>query len=146
MTTSRVPRSSLDGIPDGAVIALLEQENAQLRHAVDSHAAVDQAIGVLTASHQLAPAVGVEVLREVSQHTNTKLQTVIAWALGQPLPERRAGAVRGRAAVLTPAGCPRHGSRVGRGGRARRGSGGQGLVDGGMAADDLVQADDFKKP
>jgi hypothetical protein len=150
MTTSRVPRSSLDGIPDGAMIALLEQENAQLRHAVDSHAAVDQAIGVLTASHQLAPAVGFEVLREVSQHTHTKLQTVtetvIAWALWQPLPERRAGAVRGRAAVLTPAGCPRRGSRVGRGGWARRGSGGQGLIDGGIAADDLVQADDSKKP
>ncbi|MEU5446062.1 ANTAR domain-containing protein [Streptomyces griseofuscus] len=76
MTTSRVPRSSLDGIPDDAVIALLEQENARLRHAVDSHATVDQAIGVLTASHQLAPAVGFEVLREVSQHTDTKLQTV----------------------------------------------------------------------
>ncbi|MFC9957264.1 ANTAR domain-containing protein [Streptomyces nigra] len=26
--------------------------------------------------HQLAPAVGFEVLREVSQHTHTKLQTV----------------------------------------------------------------------
>ncbi|MFF5023686.1 ANTAR domain-containing protein [Streptomyces collinus] len=47
-----------------------------MRHAVGSHATVDQAIGVLTASHQLAPAVGSEVLREVSQHTNTKLQTV----------------------------------------------------------------------
>ncbi|MFC9640024.1 hypothetical protein ACFTZF_15890 [Streptomyces mirabilis] len=85
MTTSRVPRSSLDGTPDGAAIARLEQENAQLRHAVDpgsspssvchrgadgrhprslltqfplGHATVDQAIGVLTASHQLAPAVG----------------------------------------------------------------------------------------
>ncbi|WP_051790799.1 ANTAR domain-containing protein [Streptomyces sp. NRRL S-1022] len=60
-------------------------------HAVDSHATVDQAIGVLTASHQLAPVVGFEVLREVSQQTNTKLhtvaETVIAWALGQPLPE-----------------------------------------------------------
>lgn len=53
-----------------------EQENAQLRHAVDSPATVDQAIGVLTASHQLAPAVGFEVLCEVAQHTNTKLQTV----------------------------------------------------------------------
>lgn len=91
MTTSRVPRSSLDGIPDGAVIARLEQENAQLRQAVDSHATVNQALGVLTASHQLAPAIGFEVLREVSQHTHTKLhtvaETVIAWALGQPLPE-----------------------------------------------------------
>jgi hypothetical protein len=71
------------------VIARLEQEN--VRHSVDSHTTVDQAIGVLTASHQLAPAVRVEVLREVSQHTNTKLhtvaETVIAWALRQPLPE-----------------------------------------------------------
>jgi hypothetical protein len=91
MTTSRVPRSSLDGLRDGAAIARLEQENAQLRHAVDSHATVDQAIGALTAIHRLAPGVGFEVLREVSQHTNTKLhtvaETVIAWTLGQPLPE-----------------------------------------------------------
>jgi hypothetical protein len=45
MTISRVPRSSLDGLRDGAVIARLEQENARLWHAVDSHATVDQAIG-----------------------------------------------------------------------------------------------------
>ncbi|MFD3505030.1 ANTAR domain-containing protein [Streptomyces sp. NPDC058678] len=91
MTTSRVPRLSPDGTRDDATNARLEQENAQLRHAVDSHAAVDQAIGVLVAIHQLPPAAGFDVLREVSQHTNTKLntvaETVIAWALGQPLPE-----------------------------------------------------------
>ncbi|MEU0061635.1 ANTAR domain-containing protein, partial [Streptomyces sp. NPDC006334] len=59
--------------------------------AVDSHATVDQAIGVLVATHRIAPATGFEVLREVSQHTNRKLhavaETVIGWALGQPLPE-----------------------------------------------------------
>ncbi|MDT0485343.1 ANTAR domain-containing protein [Streptomyces doebereineriae] len=91
MTTSRVPRPSRDGTRDDATNDRLEQENEQLRHAVDSHATVDQAIGVLTAIHQLAPAAGFDVLREVSQHTNTKLHTVagtvIAWALGQPLPE-----------------------------------------------------------
>ncbi|MFD5483404.1 ANTAR domain-containing protein [Streptomyces hawaiiensis] len=91
MTTSRVPRPSPEGSRDDATNARLEQENTQLRHAVDSHATVDQAIGVLTAIHQLAPAAGFDVLREVSQHTNTKLhtvaETVIAWALGQPLPE-----------------------------------------------------------
>ncbi|MGW0615692.1 ANTAR domain-containing protein [Streptomyces sp. NPDC002788] len=91
MTTSRVPRSTLDGTRDDATIARLEQENAQLRHAVNSHATVDQAIGVLTAIHRLAPASGSEVLREVSQRTSIKLHTVaesvIAWALGQPLPE-----------------------------------------------------------
>ncbi|MDQ1041877.1 hypothetical protein [Streptomyces sp. V4I2] len=47
MTTSRVPRSLPDGIRDGAAIARLEQENEQLWHAVDSHATVDQAMGVL---------------------------------------------------------------------------------------------------
>jgi hypothetical protein len=91
MTTSRVPRLSPGGTRDDATTARLEQENAQLRHAVDSHATVDQAIGVLIAVYQLPPAAGFDVLREVSQHTNVKLHTVaesvIAWALGQPLPE-----------------------------------------------------------
>ncbi|MFD9318718.1 ANTAR domain-containing protein [Streptomyces sp. NPDC060053] len=58
---------------------------------VDSHAVVDQAIGVLVAVHRIPPAAGFEVLREVSQHTNVKLHTVaemvIGWALGQSLPE-----------------------------------------------------------
>ncbi|MEU9269124.1 ANTAR domain-containing protein [Streptomyces sp. NPDC048251] len=69
----------------------MEQENTQLRHAIDSHAAVDQALGVLIAAHRVPPGVGFEVLREVSQYTNIKLHTVakalIDWALGQPLPE-----------------------------------------------------------
>ncbi|MFF1446372.1 ANTAR domain-containing protein [Streptomyces sp. NPDC058295] len=37
---------------------------------------MDQAIGVLVAVYRLAPAAGFDVLREVSQHTNTKLHTV----------------------------------------------------------------------
>ncbi|MFF0163874.1 hypothetical protein ACFYRY_41220 [Streptomyces sp. NPDC005263] len=45
----------------------------------------------LIAIHRLAPAAGFDVLREVSQHTDTKLhlvaQIVIAWVLGQPLPQ-----------------------------------------------------------
>ncbi|WP_225886521.1 ANTAR domain-containing protein [Streptomyces canus] len=36
-----------------------------MRQAVNSHATVDQAIGVLTAIHRLAQAAGFEVLREV---------------------------------------------------------------------------------
>src|SRR4051812_46423694 len=91
MTTSRVPRPAPHGTRDDAANARLEAENAQLRHAVDSHATVDQAIGVLVAIHRLAPAAGFDVLREVSQRTNIKLHTVaealITWALGQPLPE-----------------------------------------------------------
>ncbi|WP_329048533.1 ANTAR domain-containing protein [Streptomyces violaceus] len=90
MTTFRVPRSWPDGVRDGAAVARLEQEKAQLQHAVGSHVTVDQAIGVLVAIHRLVPEAGFEVLREVSQRTNTKLHTVaemvIGWALGQELP------------------------------------------------------------
>ncbi|MEU9268455.1 ANTAR domain-containing protein [Streptomyces sp. NPDC048251] len=92
-TSSRVPRRLPDDGTRNAVAAgCLEQENAQLRRAVVSHATVDQALGVLVAVHRIAPAAGFGVLREVSQHTNIKLHTVaemvIDWALGQqPLPE-----------------------------------------------------------
>jgi hypothetical protein len=90
MTTSREQKQLPDGTRDPAVTRL-EQENAQLRQAVNSHAMVDQAIGVLAAVHRIAPAAGFEVLREVSQHTNIKLHTIaemmIGCALGQPLPE-----------------------------------------------------------
>ncbi|MFJ4356122.1 ANTAR domain-containing protein [Streptomyces massasporeus] len=84
MTTSRAQRSlPVDGRDDE--VARLEQENAQLRQAVDSHARIDQAIGVLVAVYRLEPAAGFEVLREVSQHTNMKLHsvaaTVLDWAL-----------------------------------------------------------------
>jgi hypothetical protein len=79
----------VDGRDD--VVAQLEREIAQLRQAVDSHARVDQAIGVLVAVHRVAPAAGFEVLREVSQRTNIRLlmvaESVIGWALGEePLP------------------------------------------------------------
>jgi hypothetical protein len=91
MTTSRDQRASAGETCD-AGLARLEQENTQLRHAIDSHATVDQAIGVLIAAHRLPPAAGFEVLREVSQHLNIKLHTVadtlIHWGLGRrPLPE-----------------------------------------------------------
>ncbi|MFD7439707.1 ANTAR domain-containing protein [Streptomyces sp. NPDC059861] len=90
MSTSRVQPSLSEDSQDGAT-ARLEQENAQLRHAIGSHATVDQAIGVLIAIHQIPPAAGFEVLREVSQHTNIKLHTVaeslIGWALGEQLSE-----------------------------------------------------------
>ncbi|MET9759984.1 ANTAR domain-containing protein [Streptomyces sp. NPDC006372] len=67
----------------------LEQENAQLRQAVGSHATVDQAIGVLIAVHRIPPSAGFEVLRAFSQQTNIKLysvaESVIGWARGEPL-------------------------------------------------------------
>ncbi|MEU9269118.1 ANTAR domain-containing protein [Streptomyces sp. NPDC048251] len=91
-TSSRVPRHLPDdGTRNATAAACLEQENAQLRRAIGSHARVDQALGVLILIHRIPPAAGFEVLREVSQHTNIKLHTVaealIGWALGQPLPE-----------------------------------------------------------
>ncbi|MFD5739534.1 ANTAR domain-containing protein [Streptomyces massasporeus] len=91
MTTSREQHPlPADGRDD--VVARLERENAQLRQAVDSHATVDQAIGVLAAVCRLEPAAGFEVLREVSQRTNIKLYSVadavLGWASKQkPLPE-----------------------------------------------------------
>lgn len=54
----------------------LHAENEQLRQALDSRACIDQAIGVLVALGRIGPADGWTVLREVSQHTNTKLRTV----------------------------------------------------------------------
>ncbi|SEE66899.1 ANTAR domain-containing protein [Streptomyces sp. 2231.1] len=54
----------------------LEKEIAQLRQAVDSHATIDQAIGVLICLHQLTPDDGFTILRVTSQLSNTKLRTV----------------------------------------------------------------------
>ncbi|MFD6493962.1 ANTAR domain-containing protein [Streptomyces sp. NPDC060188] len=56
--------------------AQLTAENAQLQHAVHSHAVVDQAIGVLLAVGELTPDEGWDVLREVPQRTNIKLRHV----------------------------------------------------------------------
>ncbi|MEV5355855.1 ANTAR domain-containing protein [Streptomyces sp. NPDC052693] len=91
MTTSR-PQHHIPVNGREDVVARLQRENAQLRHAVDSHARVDQAIGVLLAVHRLKPAAGFDVLREVSQHTNMKVhvvaEAVIEWALREePLPQ-----------------------------------------------------------
>ncbi|MGW1675416.1 ANTAR domain-containing protein [Streptomyces sp. NPDC002324] len=75
-----------------AKTARLEEENAQLRQAVDSHAVIDQAIGVLIAVHRVPAADGWDVLREVSQNSNVKLHTVAdevtGWALGKPMSVR----------------------------------------------------------
>ncbi|MFJ2770467.1 ANTAR domain-containing protein [Streptomyces sp. NPDC087300] len=71
------------------VSGLVEQVD-QLRQAVDSHASIDQAIGIVVALGQVAPEQGWEVLREVSQHTNIKLRAVadliLAWGQNGDLP------------------------------------------------------------
>ncbi|GGX73051.1 ANTAR domain-containing protein [Streptomyces minutiscleroticus] len=68
----------------------LSVENAQLQRAVTSHAQVDQAIGALVVLAEISPADAWDVLRDVSQRTNTKLHTiaglVLEFAQGCPLP------------------------------------------------------------
>lgn len=62
----------------------LEAENSQLKEAVQAHAVVDQAIGVVLAVGELTPDEGWAVLRGVSQNTNIKLrhvaELVLEWA------------------------------------------------------------------
>ncbi|MGW5480658.1 ANTAR domain-containing protein [Streptomyces sp. NPDC004008] len=69
----------------------LRAENEQLQRAVASHAVVDQAIGVLVMMARISPEDGFTVLREVSQHTNTKLSSIaeqfIKHAKGADIPE-----------------------------------------------------------
>ncbi|MEE1836567.1 ANTAR domain-containing protein [Streptomyces sp. SP17KL33] len=69
----------------------LRIEKEQLRRAVTSHAAVDQAIGVLVLVGKITPEDGFTVLREISQHTNTKLSSIaeqiVKHAQGADLPD-----------------------------------------------------------
>ncbi|MFE6401032.1 ANTAR domain-containing protein [Streptomyces alboflavus] len=71
-------------------VAELKKEVAQLREAVDSHAVVDQAIGLIVGVGQITPAEAWDVLREVSMNTNTKLrevaETLIDWGCTGVLP------------------------------------------------------------
>ncbi|HLL35570.1 MAG TPA: ANTAR domain-containing protein [Streptomyces sp.] len=76
-------------------ILALQQEVAQLKEAVSSHAVVDQAIGMMVALGRVTPDQGWMVLKEVSQHTNVKLRNVaeliLIWGRrGQLPPEIRA--------------------------------------------------------
>ncbi|MFK0160549.1 ANTAR domain-containing protein [Streptomyces sp. NPDC090493] len=54
----------------------LETEVAQLRLAVTAHAVVDQAMGVVIAYSGVTPETAWEILRDVSQRTNTKLREI----------------------------------------------------------------------
>ncbi|MFJ3714564.1 ANTAR domain-containing protein [Streptomyces sp. NPDC090057] len=72
-------------------LTALQREVDQLRHAVVSHAVIDQAIGVVVAIGGLTAGQGWEVLRQVSQHTNTKLREVarclVEWPASSLLPD-----------------------------------------------------------
>ncbi|MFF4898079.1 ANTAR domain-containing protein [Streptomyces sp. NPDC001068] len=78
-------------------LAQLNREIGQLQEAIASHAVIDQAIGVVISLGKLSPEQGFEVLRTVSQHTNTKLRKVAAlivdWPAGGRLPEDLHGAL-----------------------------------------------------
>ncbi|WP_330282615.1 ANTAR domain-containing protein [Streptomyces sp. NBC_00588] len=72
-------------------VASLQAEVLQLRRAVESHAIVDQAIGVVITVAGLRPDQGWQVLKHISQHTNLKLREVarclVGWPSGSPLPD-----------------------------------------------------------
>ncbi|MFB9399064.1 ANTAR domain-containing protein [Streptomyces echinatus] len=74
-----------------AEVERLGNENRLLHQEPTSHAVVDQAIGVLAAPGQIAPQDGFSVLREVYQHTNTRLTAIadqiLKNAQGPTLPE-----------------------------------------------------------
>ncbi|GGL68424.1 hypothetical protein GCM10010129_09730 [Streptomyces fumigatiscleroticus] len=59
-------------------LRLLQEEVRQLRHAIVSRPVIDQARGVLMASHACTPVEAWDILREASQLSNTKLHTVAA--------------------------------------------------------------------
>jgi hypothetical protein len=68
----------------------LQEEIGQLKEAVASHAVVDQAIGMVVALGRITPDEGWEVLKEVSQHTNTKLryvaELILLWGRSGEIP------------------------------------------------------------
>ncbi|AZM47842.1 antitermination regulator [Streptomyces sp. WAC 06738] len=67
----------------------LEAAYVDLEQATASHAVIDQAMGVVVAFGQIPPEEAWRVLRDVSQHTNTKLRVVaedvLKFAQGTPL-------------------------------------------------------------
>ncbi|MGW5651296.1 ANTAR domain-containing protein [Streptomyces humi] len=87
-------------------IAALQREVDQLRHALVSHAVVDQAIGVLRAVHGLGGRESWDVLQQVSQDLNVKLREVAAdvlrWADSGRLPDRTGPALREAVAAAGP--------------------------------------------
>ncbi|MEU2332443.1 ANTAR domain-containing protein [Streptomyces sp. NPDC006654] len=107
-------------------IAALEEEVAQLRHAMTAHAVVDQAMGVVVAYARVGADTAWEILREVSQHTNTKLREiaehVVQWPRCGWLPQEVRGALdtavlRRAAEAARPLRRPEHPGHPGRASR-----------------------------
>ncbi|MFF0735515.1 ANTAR domain-containing protein [Streptomyces chartreusis] len=87
-------------------IAALQREVDQLRHALVSHAVVDQAIGVLRAVYGLDGQESWGVLQRVSQNTNVKLrevaEDVLRWAGSGRLPDAIGPALREAVTAVGP--------------------------------------------
>ncbi|WP_374936783.1 ANTAR domain-containing protein [Streptomyces sp. Ru71] len=81
-------------------LRMLQEEVAQLRHAIASRPVIDQARGMLMATHGCSSQEAWTILRETSQLSNTKLRTVAAMvtagagADGAPPPPRIRTALR----------------------------------------------------
>ncbi|GGM96020.1 ANTAR domain-containing protein [Streptomyces fuscichromogenes] len=88
----------------------LRAETAQLRRAVTSHAVIDQAIGAVVVCGRMSPENAWEVLREVSQRTNTKLRTVaehvLTYAQGEAVPDFDTATLRRAIDRSRPRGVP----------------------------------------
>jgi two-component system, response regulator / RNA-binding antiterminator len=81
-------------------LEVLREEVEQLRQAIVSRPVIDQARGVLMATHSCTSAEAWNILREASQRSNTKLHTVAAAVTagaetdGPPLPQELRRALR----------------------------------------------------
>ncbi|MFF3737958.1 ANTAR domain-containing protein [Streptomyces sp. NPDC002566] len=126
-------------------IAALEAEVDQLQRAVASHAVVDQAIGVVIAVGRLRPEQGWEVLKEISQHTNTKLREVAEYVVQGAhcgwLPDEIHHALVSALSRTDPRSGAGEDSGVGSGGNSGLGSGVGSLADPGVGSRGGSRAD-----
>ncbi|MEV5434623.1 ANTAR domain-containing protein [Streptomyces sp. NPDC052682] len=87
---------------------VLQEEVEQLRHAIASRPVIDQARGILMATHGCTSEEAWHILRETSQLSNTKLRTVAAALTagtkpgGPPLPGELRAALRRALRRLRP--------------------------------------------
>lgn len=83
MRADQVPGAVREPETPYSRIIQLETKVAQLKQAMDSHAVIDQAIGVIVAVGRMTPEEAWDALRETSMCTNIKLrhvaELVLAW-------------------------------------------------------------------
>jgi AmiR/NasT family two-component response regulator len=63
---------------DYLVVHAAEEQTRQLKQALITRAPIEQAKGILMAVHQITAAEAFEMLRQLSQYSNTKLNQVAA--------------------------------------------------------------------